>query len=48
MIKIYFDNCCYNRQFDDFSVVKNGLEANAKLLLNPIDFVEMWGEINDK
>ena len=36
MLKIYFDNCCYNRPFDDFSVVKNGLEANAKLFVQSL------------
>lgn len=31
MIRIYFDNCCYNRPFDDQGQVKVRLEADAKL-----------------
>jgi predicted nucleic acid-binding protein len=31
MIRIYFDNCCYNRPFDDQSLVKIWLETDAKL-----------------
>jgi len=29
MLKIYFDNCCYNRPFDDLTISKNALEAKA-------------------
>lgn len=29
MLKIYFDNCCYNRPFDDLKQEKINLEANA-------------------
>ncbi|MCL2159801.1 MAG: hypothetical protein FWH48_10370 [Oscillospiraceae bacterium] len=29
MIKIYLDNCCYNRPFDDLTIPKNALEAKA-------------------
>ena len=36
MLKIYLDNCCYNRPFDDFTVGKNGLEANAKLFIQSL------------
>lgn len=36
MLKIYFDNCCYNRPFDDLSVGRNGLEANAKLFIQSL------------
>lgn len=32
-IRIYFDNCCYNRPFDDRSNIKNYLEREALLLL---------------
>ena len=35
-VKIYFDNCCYNRPFDDFTVVRNGFEANAKLFIQSL------------
>ncbi len=31
MLKIYLDNCCYNRPFDDLSQMKVNDEANAKL-----------------
>ena len=31
MIRIYFDNCCYNRPFDDQSQIKVWLETDAKL-----------------
>ena len=30
-IKIYLDNCCYNRPFDDQTYLKISLEAQAKL-----------------
>ena len=30
MIKVYFDNCTYNRPFDDQSQIKISLEADAK------------------
>ena len=36
MLKIYLDNCCYNRPFDDFTIGKNGLEANAKLFIQAL------------
>ena len=29
MIKLYLDNCCYNRPFDDLSQEKNKIEAQA-------------------
>ena len=31
MIKLYLDNCCYNRPFDDQSQLKVHLETQAKL-----------------
>ncbi len=31
MISVYFDNCCYNRPYDDQSQLKVHLEAEAKL-----------------
>lgn len=31
MIKIYLDNCCYNRPFDDQTQMKIHLETQAKL-----------------
>jgi len=36
MLKIYLDNCCYNRPFDDLTVGKNGLEANTKLFIQSL------------
>ena len=32
-MKIYLDNCCYNRQYDDQSQVRVSLEAQAKLYI---------------
>ena len=32
-LKIYFDNCCYNRLFDDRSNIKNYLEREAVLII---------------
>ena len=29
MLKLYLDNCCYNRPFDDLRQEKNNLEAQA-------------------
>ena len=35
MIKIYLDNCCYNRHFDDLSQEKYYMEASAiEIILN--------------
>ena len=31
MLKIYLDNCCYNRPFDDQSQLKISLQTQAKL-----------------
>ena len=36
MLRIYLDNCCYNRPFDDFTIEKNGLEANAKMFIQSL------------
>ena len=33
IVKIYMDNCCYNRLFDDRSNIKNYLEREAVLLV---------------
>jgi len=35
-LKVYLDNCCYNRPFDDFTIGKNALEANAKLFIQSL------------
>lgn len=33
LMKIYMDNCCYNRIFDDRSIIKNYLEREAVLII---------------
>ena len=33
MLKLYLDNCCYNRPFDDLRQEKNNLEAQAIKLI---------------
>ena len=33
MLKIYMDNCCYNRLFDDRSNIRNYLERDAVLIV---------------
>lgn len=39
-MKIYMDNCCYNRLFDDRSNIKNYLEREALLReLGPVGMV---------
>lgn len=32
-MKIYLDNCCYNRPFDDQSQLRVKIEAEAKLII---------------
>ena len=35
MLKLYLDNCCYNRPFDDLEQEKINLEAQAiKVIIN--------------
>jgi predicted nucleic acid-binding protein len=36
MLKIYLDNCCYNRPFDDLSQAKIRDEATAKLFVQSL------------
>ena len=36
MTRIYFDNCCYNRPFDDQSQIKVWLETDAKLYIQKL------------
>ena len=31
LMKVYLDNCCYNRPYDDQSYIKISLEAQAKI-----------------
>jgi predicted nucleic acid-binding protein len=35
-LKIYLDNCCYNRPFDDLTIEKNRLESNAKIFIQSL------------
>jgi hypothetical protein len=32
-MRIYFDNCCFNRPFDDQSQIRIRLEAESKLFI---------------
>ena len=36
MLKIYLDNCCYNRPFDDLSQEKIKNEASAKMFIQSL------------
>ncbi|MCL2412318.1 MAG: hypothetical protein FWC97_11825 [Treponema sp.] len=31
--RLYLDNCCFNRPYDDQSILKNYLEAEAKVYI---------------
>ena len=33
ILRIYFDNCCYNRPYDDQSQIRISLEAQAKIFI---------------
>lgn len=50
-MKVYLDNCCYNRPFDDQSNIINRIEADAKLFIQDnikkgnIDLV--WSSVNE-
>lgn len=33
MVKVYLDNCCYNRPYDDQSYIRISLETQAKLFV---------------
>jgi predicted nucleic acid-binding protein len=35
-LKIYLDNCCYNRPFDDPTIGENFKEANAKIFIQSL------------
>jgi predicted nucleic acid-binding protein len=35
-MKIYLDNCCYNRPYDDLTIADNGNEATAKLFIQSL------------
>jgi len=40
-MKVYLNNCCYNRPYDDQSYLKISLEAQANeiKLRNPVEFI---------
>ena len=50
-MKVYLDNCCFNRPFDDQSNIINRIEADAKLFIQEqikdgyIDLV--WSSMNE-
>ena len=33
MLKLYLDNCCYNRPFDDLTNQKNYIESQAIIVI---------------
>ena len=39
-MKVYLDNCCFNRPFDDQTQLVVRLETDANI--NPIDFVRRY------
>jgi len=48
-MKIYLDNCSYNRPFDDQSQMKIRLETEAKLYCDTFDYTEWQRNLwNDK
>ena len=42
-MRVYLDNCCYSRLFDDRSIINNYLEREAKLILLDL---KLKGEMN--
>ena len=36
MLKVYLDNCCFNRPFDDLSIGNNRNEASAKMFIQSL------------
>jgi predicted nucleic acid-binding protein len=51
MIRVYLDNCCYNRPFDDQDNIIVRLEAEAKLhiqeLIREKQLDLIWSSVND-
>ena len=47
-MKVYLDNCCFNRPYDDQSYIKISMESKAKLYIqnlirnNKIDLVSSY------
>ena len=49
MLKLYIDNCCYNRPFDDLRQEKNNLEAQAiKLIVDKYLYNNSFPEYNEE
>ena len=50
-MKVYLDNCCYNRPYDDQSNIFNRLETEAKLFIQDNikeNYLELaWSSVND-
>jgi hypothetical protein len=50
-MRIYLDNCCFNRPFDDQNQIRINLEAQAKLYVQSLikdDKIELaWSYILD-
>lgn len=42
-MKIYLDNCCYNRPYDDQSQLRISLETQAKLYIqeNAVEYIDI-------
>jgi predicted nucleic acid-binding protein len=51
VLRVYFDNCAYNRPYDDQSNIRNRLEAEAKLHIQELIKAEnidlVWSSVND-
>ncbi|MDR1493636.1 MAG: hypothetical protein LBT05_13070 [Planctomycetaceae bacterium] len=51
MKRIYLDNCCYNRPYDDQSNIINRIETEAKLFIQELikdNHIELvWSSVNE-
>lgn len=41
-MKIYLDNCCFNRPYDDQTQIRISLETQAKLYLQDLVKIRNW------
>jgi len=48
-MRVYLDNCCYNRPYDDQTQMRINLETQAKLYIQqlirevpPVEFLNRW------
>ena len=39
-MRVYLDNCCYNRPFDEQDQLSVRLETEAKLYIQRLDFIQ--------